>query len=169
MKIHRSFLGLNWWLVAGVIWWVIMGVVALSIGVLVVRAVLHRIEPPQLVSLSAQHRMEQPQLVSFSGQPVYKPDRTLESFPIVLVYRQTEKRFDGKPPASWITTDTFDLVKQELHTMALNGNTIAYGAVREDFINVLGALYRSVHNDPLPEMQNSAFRGEPPPPPNAPK
>lgn len=110
----------------------------------------------------AQHHMEQPQLVSFSGQPVYKPDGMLESFPIVLTYRQTEKRFDGKKPESWITTDTFDLVKQELHTMALGGNTMAYGAVREDLLNVMGALYRSVHPPPMPQMQNSAFRGQQP-------
>lgn len=113
---------------------------------------------------AAQHHMEQPQLVSFSGQPVYNAEGGIAAFPITLTYRQIEKRFDGKKPESWITTDTFDLVKQEAHTMALGGNTMAYGAVREDLINVMGALYRSMHPPPMPQMQNSAFRGEQPQP-----
>lgn len=141
MKQKTTFYGLRWW--------ALLFVIAVVFASWI---------------LAAQHHMEQPQLVSFSGQPVYNAEGGIAAFPITLTYRQTEKRFDGKKPESWITTDTFDLVKQELHTMALGGNTMAYGAVREDLINVLGALYRSVHPPPMPQMQNSAFRGERPDP-----
>lgn len=141
MNFPKSFLGLRWWVA------VVIVALSIAIGVLVAAAAQHRIEPPQLVSLSAQ--------------PVYDADGKVTAFPVTLIYRITEKRTDGTKPNSWITTDNFDLVAQAQNTIALDGNTVTLGIVREDLTEVAGALYRSVHPPPLPTMQRKAIRGEP--------
>lgn len=113
-----------------------------------------------LALFAAQHRVSQPQLVSFSGQPIYDETGKLMAFPVTLRYKITVHPSEGETK-SWIQTAEFDLVAQEKMTLPLDGNTVEFSAVRDDIIEVAGALFRTMHPPPLPQMQRKAIRGEP--------
>lgn len=110
---------------------------------------------------AAQHRIAQPQLVSISAQAVYDADGKLIAFPVTLRYKVSLHASEGATAKSWVTTAEFDLVAQEKHTIPLDGNTVEFSAIRDDLIEVAGALYRREHPLPLPQMQRKALRGTP--------
>lgn len=112
-------------------------------------------------AFSAQHRIAQPQLVSISAQAVYDETGKLIAFPVTLRYKVSLHASEGSDAKSWVTTAEFDLVAQERHTIPLDGNTVEFAAIRDDLIEVAGALYRREHPLPLPQMERKALRGTP--------
>lgn len=146
MKTHPTYYGLSPFA------WLLWILTAIAIGVAI---------PVVVSSLTAQHHNEPPQLVSFSAQPVYDAAGFLIAFPVTVRHKITDKPADGSAPKSWIQTTEFDLVHQAQHTMALDGETVELGSVRDDIINVAGALHRLHNPPPLPRMTRKAIRGNP--------